>query len=390
MSRSRPPSESADFSRRDFLRSSAGLAGASLGVGVSAKESRTEISRPLRLGVLGLGKRGLQLLSCLDSQPGVEIRALADPDPQSLARARKIVGASQPASFRDLDGLLTLAGLGELDAAIIATPPEHHVDQAIACLEASLHVYLEKPLALTEAGALRLREAATRARTRVCQVGYQRRHSPRYRASVEAIHGGDLGEVSLIQTRWHTASHPARRRSWLADPRRSGGLLLEQVSHQFDLFNWIWDSTPRRALVAGARPSTRSFDDPGREHLAITLEYPRGLAQMSLVTGAIPDRRFGGIQELAHGEEVGLDLGQGLLFPKSGKPVSLVRGKGSDTDLALKAFLQAARRGGETGHATLDRAHQAARVAWLARAALESETGSASWDEVFGASGDLA
>jgi predicted dehydrogenase len=78
-----------------------------------------------------------------------------------------------------------LAGT-ELDALLIAAPAATHAEIAVAALEAGLHVFCEKPLAITLADIDRISAARDRA-GRVVQVGYMKRHDPAFRRALEEM-----------------------------------------------------------------------------------------------------------------------------------------------------------------------------------------------------------
>lgn len=112
----------------------------------------------------------------------VEVGAIYDPVAfrrMSLSRALT-AGKDSPvteaaSSFEEL-----ITAKNRLDAVIIASPDHLHAVQAIAAMEAGLHVYCEAPLAHTLEGA-RAMIAAQRKTGKLLQAGYQRRSNPRYR-----------------------------------------------------------------------------------------------------------------------------------------------------------------------------------------------------------------
>jgi predicted dehydrogenase len=127
----------------------------------------------LRTAVIGVGYMGKFHAEKLAACTEAELVALADRD---AARAREIaaaLGCAAVADFREL--------LGRIDAACVAVPTALHREVVGACLEAGVHVLVEKPLArsLEEADAL-----LERARTRnlVLQVGHLERFNPAFRA----------------------------------------------------------------------------------------------------------------------------------------------------------------------------------------------------------------
>ena len=126
-----------------------------------------------KVAVIGGGYMGKFHAEKLAACEGAELVAVIDADG---ARARQVGGALGAAHDTDYG-----AWLGKIDAACIAVPTELHDRVARACLEAGIHVLVEKPLArtLAEADALR---AAARAKGLVLQVGHLQRFNPAFRA----------------------------------------------------------------------------------------------------------------------------------------------------------------------------------------------------------------
>lgn len=353
-------------------------------MGVQARGRGFSDSSPLRLGVLGTGQRGSQLLAVARDCPGVCIAALVDGEPQSLARARRLARPDEPRVGRSLSLITDMAAGSALDALIIATPPHLHAEQAVEALRAGLHVYLEKPLALTAGDCHRVYDEAIQGASRgqVFQIGFQRRYSPRYRAAVEAVRRGQAGEVRFIRAQWHTTGDPGRRKPWYHRRELSGDSILEQACHQIDVFNWVYGSTPLRACgLGGVRSEVGDASARcTRDHFALVLEYPGGgKVELSQFSGTVPDRRFSGVYELIFGERLGIDPGNGLAWDRQGKVVELGPSGGNETRLAFEGFVGHI-RAGEPSRAGIRVAVEATLAAILGREALDSGRVVA-WDE---------
>ena len=87
----------------------------------------------------------------------------------------------------------------ELDAVVVASPAATHAEIVLAALELGLHVFCEKPLAITLDDVDRISDAAGRA-GRVVQVGYMKRHDPAFQRALEEMPGSanELRYVSIV------------------------------------------------------------------------------------------------------------------------------------------------------------------------------------------------
>lgn len=204
-------------SRRKFLQQSVtAAAGASLAWGamtkVSAAAASTANSR-IRMGFIGVGNRGSQLLASFMQQPDTDIVALADVYEPYRRRDRSLV---HPRYLRELGGRVPMMGekfrqpmethrdfrellaRGDIDAVCIATPDHWHAIQTIQAIAAGKDVYVEKPLSITLAEGRAMVQAAA-ASDRIVQVGLNRRGSTIYRRLVPEVHGGSLGTICVAR-----------------------------------------------------------------------------------------------------------------------------------------------------------------------------------------------
>jgi predicted dehydrogenase len=368
-----------DLSRRQFLARSAGIAGASIGIGIPRGD------RPLGIGFIGLGDRGTQLLAAALRVPGVRVAALADVDPARIRRAADIAREHGPKISVDPLGVFDDPAV---DAIFIASPVYLHREHAIGALGSGKHVYLEKPMGLTIDDCRAVLRAAEEAegRGRVFQIGLQRRYSPRYRTSIAAIHRGEAGRILFVRAQWHSTGSPARgSKPWYFHPGKSGDIVLEQACHQMDVFNWVFGGEPLQACGMGG---TNLFgDDPRRsglrDHYGLVLEYPSGgMVHYSHLSYAIPDRRFAGVYELVFGEKLGMDLANAVAWDRAGKTVDLSQAGGNDTQTAVEMFIASAKTG-ERPFADARVGYKATLTSLLALRALESGR-TVTWREIEG------
>ena len=153
-------------SRRNFIgKVASGLAG-TLAAGPAHMLGAND---RIRVGVIGAGDRGMELVHHLRACPNTEVTAFADVYTRRLERAQgTCVGAAVYSDYRNL------LEDRSIDAVVIATPPHLHAEHFCAALEAGKHVYQERSMAFTVDHAKRMR-AAFRADggKHVVQIGHQ-------------------------------------------------------------------------------------------------------------------------------------------------------------------------------------------------------------------------
>jgi GFO/IDH/MocA oxidoreductase family protein len=127
-------------------------------------------------------------------QERFSIAALAEPS--QAVREALCVRFGIPGSYDDWRDLLENE---RLDAILVASPAGTHVEITLAALETGVHVFCEKPLAITLADIDRIVEVRNRTR-RVVQVGYMKRHDPAFRRALEEMpeSADELRYVSIV------------------------------------------------------------------------------------------------------------------------------------------------------------------------------------------------
>jgi predicted dehydrogenase len=150
-------------SRRKFIGNVAtGLAGTLATSNVLGANDR------VRLGVIGPGARGAELLREALACPRTECLGFADVYQKRLEEAKAIAPGAR--TWLDYRHLLDDPAI---DAVLIATPPHLHAAQFVAALEAGKHVYVERPMAFTIEDAKRMRAAWQASRGLAVQIGHQ-------------------------------------------------------------------------------------------------------------------------------------------------------------------------------------------------------------------------
>jgi predicted dehydrogenase len=148
----------------------------------------------IRLGFIGLGNRGDQVVDAFLPHKDADIVALCDIYEPYLGFAEKKIGGNLQ-RYADYRKMLDRK---DLDAVVIATPDHWHALQMIHACQAGKDVYVEKPLSLVVAEGRAMVRAA-QANSRVVQVGIQRRSSPFCKEVADLIRGGAIGKVTVVR-----------------------------------------------------------------------------------------------------------------------------------------------------------------------------------------------
>src|SRR5882672_11644198 len=184
------------YNRRDFLKSGSFASLMSLmgGVELFAQTTSppTEESKPagakLKVGVIGLGGWGGEILNELAKLEQADVVAICDTYSAFLRRSGKL--APHAKQVADCQAILEDK---DLKAVVVATPTHKHKDIVLAALKANKHVYCEAPLANTIEDAREIALAAKTAKKQIFQAGLQMRADPQRQFLLPFIRTGALG-----------------------------------------------------------------------------------------------------------------------------------------------------------------------------------------------------
>ncbi len=201
--------------RRNFLtRASATTAGIAVGLNTFGSVESARIfgaNDRVRVGFIGIGNRGSQLLGLFMKQSDCEVAALCDVYEPYLLRDRSMV---EPRFLNDLSGQIPKMGEAfdkkpntfhdyrklledkSIDAVCIATPDHWHAIQMIEAVKAGKDVYVEKPLTNTLWEGRQMIKA-WQASNRVVAVGLNRRGNPVYQKLAKDIPTGKIGKITV-------------------------------------------------------------------------------------------------------------------------------------------------------------------------------------------------
>ena len=214
-----------------------------------------------KLGLIGCGSIAQAVhLNILTRLPGVELVALAEPDPQRQASAKR--EAPSAVAFSDYHALLEQSNV---DGVVICLPSALHGAAAIAALDQGKHVYLEKPIAVSTEEADAVVTAWQRAGV-IGMIGFNYRFSPQYIAAKKAIQLGQLGE--LVSARSVFSYPVGTAPAWKQNRASGGGILLDLALHDIDLARFLFDTEVQ--TVAAEVRSHRYEDDTAALQFQLT------------------------------------------------------------------------------------------------------------------------
>ena len=355
-------------SRREFLKRSAAVAGsvsAALAVQRSAHAAGSDV---IRLGLVGCGGRGTGAArQALSADPGARLVAVSDAFGDRLENCllnlkkqddvaeRVMVDADH--RFTGFDGYQGVIA-SDVDAVLLATPPQFRPMQFKACIEAGKHVFAEKPVAVDAPGVRSILETNELAREKnLCVVsGLNGRYSPILQELIRRIHDGAIGDVLALHAArygggvWVRAREPGmtdmqyQMRNWYYFTWLSGDFNVEQFVHQLDRIAWVMkDEYPLRCYSTGGRQA-RTGPDHGHiyDHFSSVFEYAGGARVFSTTRHQLGCSNES--QAFVIGTRGTADLKEGLI--SGAEPWQAPRDAQRDThQIEQDAFLEALRAG---------------------------------------------
>ncbi|MEI8315831.1 MAG: Gfo/Idh/MocA family oxidoreductase [Verrucomicrobiota bacterium] len=201
----------------------------------------------VRCGVIGIGNMGAHHARVLAEGriARATLTAVGDLDAAQLAQFPSLP------RFTDSRELIRS---GLVDAVIIATPHYGHTTIGADALQQGLHVLTEKPISVHKADCTRLLAAHTNPR-QVFAAMLNQRTDPYFQKIRALVRGGELGELRRLSwtiTDWFRTDAYYNSGGWRATwAGEGGGVLLNQATHNLDLWQWMFGMPARVRAVCG-------------------------------------------------------------------------------------------------------------------------------------------
>jgi predicted dehydrogenase len=212
----------------------------------------------IRIAILGAGYIGEIHARAVKNQPDAELVAVVDTLKEKAADFA--VRYSIPDIYTSLDDLLKSHAA---DAVIIGTPNYLHASQAVCSFEAGLHVFVEKPMALTVAEAKLMTQASLDS-SRTLMIGHCWRYDTEVNWLRDQVQANHLGNI--IRTKGYGIHEHWGPSGWFTQKELAGGgALMDMGIHAIDTVRYLLDDPDPLSVYAmlGTYYGNYDVDDTG-------------------------------------------------------------------------------------------------------------------------------
>jgi predicted dehydrogenase len=221
---------------------------------------------PIRVGVIGVGNMGQHHTRVLSLLKDVELVGVSD---VNVDRGLDTASKYRVRFFEDYHDLLA-----HVDAVCVAVPTRLHHSVGMACLNAGVHVLIEKPIAASIAEAESLVNAAAESNC-ILQVGHIERFNPAFQ------------ELSKVLKTEELLALEAHRMSPYSNRANDVSVVLDLMIHDIDLLLELAASPVIRLTASGSRASDSGYLD----YVTATLGFANGIVA-TLTSSKVTHRKI--------------------------------------------------------------------------------------------------
>src|SRR6478672_3600356 len=259
----------------------------------------------LRIAVLGAGRIGKIHAANVAADRRVKLVAVADPYKDAVEALAADLGCDASLDCK------SVVDREDVDAIIVGTPTDTHIDLTLQAVRLGKPVLCEKPIDLDMDRALAAVEEIERLNGRV-MLAFNRRFDPDAMRLKQAIDEGEVGDVRQVII---TSRDPGLApREYL---RHSGGIFRDMTIHDFDTARWLLGEDPVEVMAMGNR-----LVDPGLEELP---DYDSVMVLLRTASGK--QCHINGSRQAVYGFDQRVEVfgSKGMLLNENHRPSSLRR-----------------------------------------------------------------
>lgn len=220
----------------------------------------------LTIGVIGAGRIGQLHIDYLRKHPKIRIKWLSDINCDKLADW--IVENGIEKRTKDHKDILNDP---EVDAVVICSPTDTHVDIIKAACEKGKHIFCEKPISLTLSESVEAVKAVEKAGVKL-QMGFNRRFDRNFSTLQKALKERALGEIQSLRITSRDPAPPP-----IEYVKHSGGLFMDMSIHDFDMARYLMQSDVVEVYAKGGALVNPELEEIGDIDTAIvTLTFENG------------------------------------------------------------------------------------------------------------------
>jgi myo-inositol 2-dehydrogenase/D-chiro-inositol 1-dehydrogenase len=205
----------------------------------------------LNIAVIGTGFIGSVHARNVARHPDMELVAVNDAHFEFAKKAAAATGAHPVADIADI------FGDKNIEAVVIATPTNTHVEYLTRAAKAGKAIYCEKPIGLDYGEAEKAVTAVRKTGVPV-MLGFNRRFDASHAAVKQAVQDGEVGKVEIIQLTSRGPQPPP-----IEYVKVSGGQMRDQTIHFFDLLRWLTNDEPVEVFAIGGALVSAAIGEAG-------------------------------------------------------------------------------------------------------------------------------
>ncbi|HEC2153518.1 inositol 2-dehydrogenase [Staphylococcus delphini] len=220
----------------------------------------------LTIGVIGAGRIGQLHIDYLRKHPKIRIKWLSDINCDKLADWIEENGIEK--RTKDHKDILNDP---EVDAVVICSPTDTHVDIIKAACEKGKHIFCEKPISLTLSESVEAVKAVEKSGVKL-QMGFNRRFDRNFSTLQKALKERALGEIQSLRITSRDPAPPP-----IEYVKHSGGLFMDMSIHDFDMARYLMQSDVVEVYAKGGALVNPELEEIGDIDTAIvTLTFENG------------------------------------------------------------------------------------------------------------------